>query len=80
MSKGQGVTGKATERGLCICMPAGNLILNLATQISTKQENLQELTASCKATNVVHLSPTLISKGLTKLLTNVKKLPKCPVR
>lgn len=61
------------------CKKEKESLEGLQEQISSKQENLQELLAACKTTNSVHLSPTLISKALTKLLGSVKKLPKCPM-
>ena len=53
--------------------------MKFVTQISNMHENLKEFTTGCKMINIVNLSPTLISKALTKLLAGVKKLPKCPV-
>lgn len=59
------------------CEQEKQLLERLQEEVLNKHENLQDISADCKLTNSIHLSPTLISKNLTKLLTNVKKLPKC---
>ena len=56
-----------------------DIVTHPHVQVLTEKDKLLQTIDSCNTGEVLTLSPTLISKQVTKILNEVKKLPKAKV-